>query len=356
MNHTDVLFILKRRHDYNSEKHINLNVSTGLYNSAFFMCDMLNEMGIVSNISVVVDNNNIDAEVTKYNPKFVIIEALWVVPSKFQILTSLHPSVKWIIRLHSEIPFLANEGMAFDWIGDYVMFDKVIVAANSPYALDDIRAFIQTKNPLWSYYDLLNKIIYLPNFYPQIYKDKKLDKSKDYVDVACFGAIRPLKNHIIQSISALKFAEKINKKLRFHVNIGRVEQKGDSILKNLQSIFSHVENSGHMLIGHTWSPRENFLEICEKIDIGMQVSISETFNIVAADLVTQGVPVVCSNEIPWSNPFFSTDSTDMEQIYKKLLLTYKFPYINYKSNQFLLKRYTNKTKEVWYNYFTNYYE
>jgi hypothetical protein len=38
-----VLFILKRRHDYNSEKHINVNLSTGLYNSASFMNDMLNE-------------------------------------------------------------------------------------------------------------------------------------------------------------------------------------------------------------------------------------------------------------------------------------------------------------------------
>jgi len=353
MNPLKLLFLLKRRHDYNSEKHINLNISTGLYNSAFFMYDMLNDLGIESHISVVIDNNCIDREVSKYKPTHVVIEALWVIPSKFQVLTKLHPNVKWIIRLHSEIPFLANEGMAFDWIGDYVMFDNVYVAANSEYALDDVRSFIKSKVPQWHYTHINKKIIYLPNFYPQEFKSKKFDKNKDYIDIACFGAIRPLKNHIIQSISALKFADKINKKLRFHVNIGRVEQKGDSILKNLQSIFSHVEDSGHQLVGHVWSPREKFLEICETVDIGMQVSISETFNIVAADLVTNGIPVVCSNEIPWSNPIFSADSTDMQNIYDKLLLTYNFPFINYKSHQFLLRRYTNKTKEVWYNYFTN---
>jgi hypothetical protein len=348
----NVLFILKRRQDYNSDLHLNVNVSTGLYNSAYFMNEMMNEIGINSNISVVIDNNCIDREVNKHKPTHVIIEALWVVPEKFYVLSKIYPRVKWIIRLHSEIPFLSNEGVAFDWIGDYVMYDNVIIATNSEYALDDIRTFIKSKNPDWNKKTIENKIIYLPNYYPQEYKSKKFDKNKDYVDVSCFGAIRPLKNHIIQSLAAIKFAEKINKKLRFHVNIGRVEQKGDSILKNLQSIFSHVEESGHLLVGHKWSPREDFLKICETIDIGMQVSFSETFNIVAADLVTQGIPVVGSTEIPWSNPIFTSDSTDMEKIYRKLLLTYYFPYINYKSNQYLLKRYTNKTKEIWYNYFT----
>jgi len=352
MHKPKVLFILKRRQDYNSELHLNINVSTGLYNSAYFMNEMMNEIGINSNISVVIDNNCIDKEVYKHKPTHVIIEALWVVPEKFYILSKIYPKVKWIIRLHSEIPFLSNEGVAFDWIGDYIMYDNVIIAANSEYALDDIRTFIKSKNPTWNERMLENKIIYLPNYYPQKYKSKKFNKNKEYVDVSCFGAIRPLKNHIIQSLAAIKFAEKIGKKLRFHVNIGRVEQKGDSILKNLQSIFSHVEESGHLLVGHTWSPRENFLKICETIDIGMQVSFSETFNIVAADLVSQGIPLVGSTEIPWANHIFTSNSTDMEKIYRKLLLTYYLPYVNYKSNQYLLKKYTNKTKEIWYDYFT----
>jgi hypothetical protein len=100
-----ILFLLKRRHDYNSEEHTNLNISTGLYNSAHFMHEMLIDEGLESNIAVVVDNNSIDKEVTKYKPTHVIIEALWVVPEKFYILSKLHPNVKWIIRLHSEIPF-----------------------------------------------------------------------------------------------------------------------------------------------------------------------------------------------------------------------------------------------------------
>jgi len=141
-----VLFILKRREDYNAEKHTKIGLTTGLYNSANFMNVMLNECGIESNLEVVIDNNCIDREVTKYKPDYCIIEAVWVIPSKFHILQKLHPNVKWIIRIHSEMPFMANEGMALGWFGDYVLYDNVILAANAPRMLRELRQFIKIKN------------------------------------------------------------------------------------------------------------------------------------------------------------------------------------------------------------------
>ena len=115
-----VLFILKRKDNYNHErdgKHVGL--STGLFNSASFVSDMLNDNGIDSAMEVAVDNNCIDRLVSKHKPTFVVIEALWVVPQKFEVLQKLHPDVTWILRLHSEMPFMAGEGMAMNWIGEY---------------------------------------------------------------------------------------------------------------------------------------------------------------------------------------------------------------------------------------------
>ena len=96
-----ILFILKRREDYNAKVHSHIGLSTGLYNSAKFMNDMLVEAGFNSVLEVAVDNNCIDRLVSKHKPTHVIIEALWVVPTKFSILQKLHPSVQWIVRLHS---------------------------------------------------------------------------------------------------------------------------------------------------------------------------------------------------------------------------------------------------------------
>jgi hypothetical protein len=111
-----VLFILKRRPDFDAKEHTHVGLSTGLYNSAKFMNDMLLEQGIESHLEVVEDYNRIDKYVTQYRPTHCIIEAVWVVPQKFVILQKLHPNVKWIIRVHSEMPFLAGEGQAIDWI------------------------------------------------------------------------------------------------------------------------------------------------------------------------------------------------------------------------------------------------
>lgn len=351
MSKPRVLFILKRKNDYNAFRDSEIGMSTGLYNSAFYMNKMLTDAGVESELAVVIDNNCIDREVNKFKPTHVIIEALWVVPSKFFVLTKLHPSVKWIIRLHSEIPFIANEGMALDWLGDYVRYENVFVATNAPRITKDLRRLIQQELDLPEH-EIKEKIIYLPNFYPQEYKTKDLDKNKDTIDISCFGAIRPMKNQLTQAIAAIRFANKIGKKLRFHINTGRVEQKGDPVYSNLKHLFNHLSESGHQLINNEWTPREEFLELCSKMDMGMQVSFSETFNIVAADLISQGVPLVSSPEIPWMNKWFTAEPTDTNDIYKALLFTYYFPKANIYSNQYLLTRYTNKSRRIWLKYFT----
>lgn len=347
-----VLFILKRRGDYDAMAHSNIGMSTGLYNSAAYMRDMLIDAGIESKVAVVIDNNSIDREVHDYKPTHVIIEALWVVPTKFNILCKLHPTVKWIIRLHSETPFLANEGIAFDWLAEYVTFKNISIGVNAPRILEELRDYLGSKQE-WKDKEKHQRVVYLPNFYPQVYRLKFFNKNKEHIDIGCFGAIRPMKNHITQALAAVKFADKTGKKLRFHINIGRVEQKGDTVLNNLKAIFFHLADRGHELIGHKWMPREEFIQLCSKMDIGLQVSFSETFNIVGADLVTQGAPLVCSPEIPWSTKLFTSKPVDSNSIYEKLLLTYRFPLINNISNQYNLFRYTNETRKTWVNYFTN---
>lgn len=345
-----ILFILKRREDYSVEKHSHIGLSTGLYNSASFMNQMLVDNEIESKLVVVTDNNDIDREVTQYKPTYVIIEALWVVPSKFTILCKLHPNVKWIIRLHSEMPFLAGEGVAMDWLGDYAAFPNILIGANAPRALDEVRFYLQLKMQ-WSVSETEKRVIYMPNYYPQQYKHKKFDRSKDTIDVSCFGAIRPLKNHLIQALAAIKFAQTIGKKLNFHINSGRIEMKGEPVLNNLIGLFSQLSDTGHQLINHEWTPREQFLELCSTMDIGLQSSFSETFNIVGADLISEGVPLVGSSEIPWNNPLYNADATETYDIFRALMFAYWTPQFNVKSNQFLLRRYTNKTEKIWLSYF-----
>jgi len=346
-----ILFILKRREDFNATVHNHVGLSTGLYNSASFMNNMLNDLDIESKLVVVPDNNSIDREVTAFKPTHVIIEALWVVPQKFAILQKLHPNVKWIIRIHSEMPFMAGEGMAMDWLGDYSMFKNIIIGVNAPRMLRETRLYLQHKNQ-WDDATTEEKVIYMPNYYPQDYVNKQFSKNKYWIDVSCFGAVRPLKNHLVQAFAAIDFANKIGKQLRFHVNAGRIEMQGGPALANLKGLFQQISDHGHQLINHQWTPREQFLELCAEMDIGLQCSFSETFNIVGADIISQGVPLVGSREIPWAIPIFCADPTSSEDICNKLMLAYRWPQINVLSNQWALTRYTSKTANTWHKYFS----
>lgn len=350
-----VLFILKRKIDYVTDLPVtdSIGLTTGLYNSAKFVNDVLIKNGIDSKMSVVIDANSIDKEVYNNRPTHVIIEALWVTPAKFSELSRLHPTVKWIVRLHSELPFLANEGMAMDWIGDYGANPNIVIGVNSTRMIAEIRRYYHY---VYSFdCDALSrKIIFLPNCYPDNFFYKKY-RPGNVIDIGCFGAIRPMKNHLIQATAAIRFAEYIGKKLRFHINAGRVEQKGSSVLHNLEGLFSHLHARGHKLINHPWVEHDMFLKICSDMDIGMQVSLNETFNIVAADFISQSVPVVCSKEIPWASNFFIADPTNARQIFDKLLLSHRLPSLNILHNRCRLRNNILDAENTWLYYFGSKY-
>ena len=344
-----VLFILKRRPDFNSAIHNTVGKSTGLFNSANFMNDMLVSNKVDSSIAVAVDANDIDRLVTQYQPTHVIIEAIWVPPLKFKELQSLHADVRWVVRLHSDLPFIANEGIAMDWLAEYSRYPRVYIAPNSERMLDSLATYFKVING-WTDAQVDDKLIYLPNYYPAKYKINFTKKDNSYVDICCFGAVRPLKNQLIQAHAALEFAIKKKKKLRFHINATRIEQKGDPILNNLRGMFEQLAGTGHELICHDWYNHDDFLQVCSTMDIGMQASFSETFNIVAADLTNVGVPVLGTKEIPWLGGLFHIDPTSVHNMVHILESIYHLPITCAFINQFKLHKYTYKTKKIWLTY------
>lgn len=350
-----IQFILKRRENYyTGEDDYSCGyglLHSGLFNSATFVCDMLSEMGYDAEIIHVIDNNCIDREVTRFKPDIVIIEAFWCVPEKFEVLCRLHPKVKWIIRNHSRLPFLANEGIAMDWAMKYAAYPNVFVSSNALDTNEEIRCLIMNSYPNMSEDELALKCPYLPNYYPVDKCFKKVDRSNrhdktDVIDVSCFGAVRPLKNHLVQAAAAIKFANREGKRLRFHINATRIENKGDQVLKNLRALFSHLQ---HELVEHEWKPHEEFLDIMEDIDIGLQVSYTETFNIVAADMVSRCVPVVTSSQVEWVSDAFHADPNNSDDIADKMGRAWVYGFVTpfYCANRSKLRTSNEHAKKAW---------
>lgn len=354
MHSPRVLFILKQRNvPFYDVRCGHYNTSSGLLNSAKFVHDMLVDQGFSSKLVEVIDNNSIDREVTNYRPTHVIIEAFWVVPEKFKILRKLHPTVTWIIRAHSDISFLALEGMAYQWVFDYYNQSNVIVAFNSDHACKTFRELISIDHPHHRKSDIDNKLITLSNYYPII--QHKVESYDDgALNVGGFGAIRPLKNQLIQATAAVMYAKKHNISLRFHINGNRTEQKGDTVLTNIRSLFNELNSSHYRLVEHSWYPHEEFKKIVGMMDIGLQVSFTETFNIVTADFVTSGIPVVVSSEVGWVNELFHADCTDVFDIVEKMetALWWKHHLGCFDLNLRGLKRWSKTAKNEWISVLT----
>jgi hypothetical protein len=180
------------------------------------------------------------------------------------------------------------------WIQDYQKYG-VLVSFNNVCTNTDMGA-------VFDYH-----FVYLPNIYPldeAQYHHRITDSA--HVDIGCFGALRILKNQLSQAIAAIVFADKIHKKLKFHINLNETADMNTAIHKNLHALF---ENNKHKLVIHRWVPHDDFLDVVRTMDLGMQVSFSESFNIVSADFVFCGVPIVVSKEIDWLPPWCWAENT-----------------------------------------------
>jgi hypothetical protein len=167
------------------------------------------------------------------------------------------------------------------------------------------------------------------------------------INISCFGAIRPLKNHLSQALAAIQFANYLGRPLRFHINATRQEQQGQNILKNLRGLFMH--QTEHQLVEHTWLQHADFLQLIKtQIDLGMQVSFTETYNIVAADHVVSGVPVVTSSEVRFVSSLYWADPNDIPSMVRTLYFAWKLrPYGVHQINRWLLNYQNWRARRIW---------
>jgi hypothetical protein len=330
-----VLFICKQRNSI-------YGISVGLVNSAQFIANYLNANGYESKVVIAFDANAIDREVYLYKPTHVIIHALWVPPAKMEVLAQKYPKIQWQIRIHSKVPFIAHEGIAMEWITGYYDLQKCLpniqISANS----EEFKTAIELS--------LKNHVEYLPNLYMPSYPPPPIVKhSGNYLNVGCFGAIRPFKNHLLQGMAAMTFGDKIKREIRFHINSDRSEQNGQSVLKNLQALFA--SSNKHKLIEVKWQEHKDFLSTIAQMDMGMQISLSETYNIVAGDFVYVGIPIIVSPEIDWMPFYAKANPYDIESMVSKLESNL---HINSKFTQWINRKYLNEDTEaagkVWVKY------
>lgn len=286
----------------------------GLWNAATMIAKYLRTRNVEVDVKATTDGNSIEKEIYGQRYTHIILEALWCPPEKILELSIIYPKIKWIVRAHSQLSFLANEGEAIRHIVD---IENIQRKRNNVF-------FSSNAKELYDIFRVIRKnlrVVYLPNVYDiELFKERDFSKNSSIMHIGCFGALRPMKNQLFQAAVAIATAESFNKTLHFHINHNEDVNVHNSIHKSLNFLF---KNTDHRLINHSWAEHDDFMKIIRKMDIGLQVSFTETFNIVAADFVNEGIPILVSHSIHWLDEYFKVETDEFNEAVDKLKLLYK---------------------------------
>lgn len=284
--------------------------------------DMIVESLGKDSLKVAIDNlSHIDQAIQRFNPANVILTSIFCTSSDLANLRTRFPSKKFFVMVHSNSPFLAVQGEGYMRIGEAIKNGVTVICNDQRLA------------------DSIPEAIHLPNIYKRDFIARKFNQNND-LKVICAGSLRPMKNHITQALASIMYANRIGKKLSFYCNTGRNEG-GNTVLMNLKAVFKHHKN--HELISLPWLSHSEFVKSLQQFDIGLQVSMSESFNIVAADYTCAGLPMVVSSEISWASQNCFADSGNPSDISKKM----ETSHMHVMENQVNLLKTSKEAVEKW---------
>ncbi len=280
--------------DYGGDYDTGYKCHRGLGINALMTAKVLRKQGIRCDVVPVKGPNSIGPEMLKRpGATHAVIQALWVPADDQSQLCHDFPNTHFIVRCHSQIGFLQVEPGAIKILRDLLFLQELELNLTVSANTRRLHEFLEKTYK--------SRVVYLPNLYDIDRCNRKRDESHDHrvLRVGSFGAHRLLKNHTTAAAAALMMAERRGSDLEFYVNAGRQENtKGDVIMTALKNMFDRVPWA--KLVPAPWSEWSQFRQTVAHMDLCMQVSFTETFNIVTADAVCEGVPSVVSSAIEWT--------------------------------------------------------
>ncbi len=235
-----------------------------------------------------------------------IIEAPWISSGEMAKLLFEFPDVHFVVRAHSQIGFLQVEPGAIKILRDLLdLQDSMLnlsVSANSSKLCEFLEKTYKSR------------CLYLPNLYDLERSHRKTDidhGTRQMLRIGSFGAMRIMKNHTTAAAAALQIAERRRSDLEFWVSVNR-EEHGKGVLQSLRNMFSGLHWA--KLVENPWEDWTKFRKTVGHMDLCLQVSYSETFNIVTADAAAECVPSVTSSAIEWTPCHWHADPDSVAEI------------------------------------------
>lgn len=298
----------------------------GLGVAALNVAKVLQKHKIKCTVVPILDSKALDAYITKQSTTdqpvtHVEIAAPWIPTRDLQHLTLKHHNVLFAVNCHSNVGFLQADTNGVKLLREYINLElgslNFQIAGNSSKFISWVRQAYQAP------------CTYLPNMYftdyavttnTPIYKGGTLK-------IGAFGATRPQKNLMSAAGAALQLHEELKTDTEFYVSGARTEGGGGTILNSVRAMTNNIP--GFKLVELGWQSWPEFRDVVRRMHLLIQGSYTESFNMVTADGIAEGVPSVVSDALDWTPEYwkaYSDNVPDMARVGRQLLFDPKAPY------------------------------
>ena len=337
--HPRVILVYKNFAAYKGISHIGLGVS------AMKNAQMLNDHGIPAQVVPAQNNIDIDKAIDHYNKTNpspltnVIISAPWISTRDLRALAHRHKKINFAIVSHSNVGFLQADPNGVRLLREGLHLSQEVknfsVAGNCAKFTDWLREAYGI--PVWT----------LPNMYQSTTKAKPWEGNK--IRIGSFGAVRPQKNLMSAAAAAVAISQMLNRHTEFFYSSGRDEGGSQTIANAIHQMTNNVHN---FTLGRIpWRLHQSFTDVVRSMDLLIMASYTESFNMVTADAIDNGVAVVVSPAIYWAPPSWMANSDDVLEMAEcgiKLLQKMTLR----KKGLSALKKHNNEALDNWIEYLT----
>lgn len=251
----------------------------------------------------------IDADSKNGNrPSHVVISAPFIPTLDLQNLVFSNSDIQFALTCHSNVGFLNGDPHGLQLFRDALNLEK---GSLNFCAAGNSKRFCN-----WILDAYGNPCTYLPNLY---FLERNFPVSRPLFNggilrIGVFGAIRPLKNLMTAGASILEIANNLHVDTEMHVSAGRVEG-GGTVLQSLEAMFKNVP--GVKLVFNSWQQWPVFRRTIRSMHLLMQISYTESFNMVTADGAAESIPSVVSEAIDWAPKDWKVDVDDAIRVARK---------------------------------------
>ncbi len=235
----------------------------------------------------------------------VVVSAPWIPTVEWQRITSDFPNIQFAVNCHSNVGFLQADTNGVKLVREAMEIERATwnfhLAGNS-------RKFCRWVDDAYRV-----PCSYLPNLY---YLESARIPNRPLFQggtlrVGAFGATRPLKNFMSAAAAALEIASRLRTNLELWVSSGRAEG-GAGIMDAVRAMVGGLANV--KLVQGGWQSWPKFRETVRNMHLLMQPSYTESFNMVTADGIAEGVPSVVSEAIDWAPEHWKASIDDVWDI------------------------------------------